>query len=75
MKEGGLFLLQKMWNIGSNLFMPLQGIKSAHAGIIVTNQCIEVKPSRPNPGRREKNKLNFYFHTSLQCLKKFYGGL
>ena len=26
--------------------------------------------SRPNPRRREKNKLNFYFHTSLWCLKR-----
>ena len=32
-------------------------------------------PSRPNPGRREKIKLNFYFHTSLGCLKRFYEGL
>ena len=28
------------------------------------------KSSRPNPGRREKIKLNFYFHTSLWCFKK-----
>ena len=32
-------------------------------------------PSRPNPRRREKVKLNFYFHTSLWCLKRFYEGL
>ena len=32
-------------------------------------------PSRPNTGRREKIKLNFYFHFSLWCLKKFYKGL
>ena len=31
--------------------------------------------SRPNPGRREKIKLNLYFHTSLRCLKRFYEGL
>ena len=36
--------------------------------------CI-LNPSRPNPGRREKIKLNFYFHTSLWCLKRFYEGL
>ena len=30
---------------------------------------------RPNPGRREKIKLNFYFHTSLRCPKRFYEGL
>ena len=32
-------------------------------------------PSRPNPGRREKIKLNFYFHTFLWYLKRFYEGL
>ena len=26
---------------------------------------------RPNSGRREKIKLNFYFHTSLWCLNRF----
>ena len=36
---------------------------------------IGVDPPRPNPGRREKSKLNFYFHTSLWCLKRFYEGL
>ena len=29
----------------------------------------------PNSGRREKIKLNFYFRTSLWCLKRFYEGL
>ena len=32
-------------------------------------------PSRFNPGRREKIKINFYFHTSLWSLKRFYEGL
>ena len=32
-------------------------------------------PSRPDPGRREKINLNFYLHTSLQCLRRFYEGL
>ena len=32
-------------------------------------------PSRPNPGWREKIKSNFYFHTSLRCLKRFYEDL
>ena len=35
----------------------------------------KVNPCRPNPGRREKINLNFYFHTSLWCLKRFYEGL
>ena len=34
-----------------------------------------INPSRPNPGRREKKKLIFYFHTSLWCLKRFSEGL
>ena len=34
-----------------------------------------LNPLRPNPGRREKINLNFYFHTSLWCLKSFYEGL
>ena len=29
----------------------------------------------PDPGRREKINLIFYFHTSLWCLKRFYKGL
>ena len=36
--------------------------------------CV-INPSHPNPGRREKIKLNVYFHTSLLRLKKFYEGL
>ena len=31
-----------------------------------------VKTSLPNPGLREKINLNFYFHTSLWCLKRSY---
>ena len=34
-----------------------------------------LNPSRPDPGRREKVNLNFYFHTSLWWLKRFYEGL
>ena len=32
-------------------------------------------PYHPSPGRREKIKLDFYFHTSLWCLERFYEGL
>ena len=35
---------------------------------------MSINPSRLNPGRREKINLNFYFHTSLWCLKRFYEG-
>ena len=29
----------------------------------------------PISGQREKINLNFYFHTALWCLKRFYDGL
>ena len=34
-----------------------------------------MNPSRLDPWRRKKINLNFYFHTSLRCLKRFYDGL
>ena len=34
-----------------------------------------INPSRSDPGQREKLNLNFYFHTSLWYLKRFYEGL
>ena len=36
---------------------------------------LNINPSRPDLGQREKNNLNFYFHPSLWCLKRFYEGL
>ena len=39
------------------------------------SQNIVVNHFRSNPGRIERNKLNFYFHTSLWWLKKFYEDL
>ena len=29
-----------------------------------------LNPSRHDPGQKEKINLNFYFHTSLWCLKR-----
>ena len=43
-------------------------------GQILTLQ-IPINPSRPNPGRREKINLIFYFYTSLWYLKSFYEGV
>ena len=42
--------------------------------IMLKNNTIKyfVNPSRLNRGRWEKIKLNFYFHISLRCLKRFY---
>ena len=34
-----------------------------------------LSPFYPDPGGREKINLNFYFHFSLQCLKRFYESL
>ena len=36
---------------------------------------VQFNPSCPDPKQREKTNLNFYFHTSLWCLKRFYKGL
>ena len=40
--------------------------------IMVLFKRSENNSSRTDPGRREKYNLNFYFHTSLRCLKRFY---
>ena len=38
-------------------------------------KCLDLfNPSRPNLGGREKIMLNFHFHTSLWCPKRFYEG-
>ena len=37
--------------------------------------CVCINPPSPNHGRREKTNLNFYFHFSFWCLKRFYEGL
>ena len=39
------------------------------------NVVSQINPSRPNLGWTEKNKLNFYFYTSLWCLKRFNEGV
>ena len=38
-------------------------------------KILRINPSRLDAGRREEINLNFYFHTSLSCLKSFYEGL
>ena len=37
--------------------------------------CTIFNAYRTNPEQKEKNNLNFYFHTSLWCFKRFYEGL
>ena len=36
---------------------------------------LSLTPAPPNPGRREKINLNFYFHAYLSCLKRLYEDL
>ena len=57
-----------------NKHVPSIVIKSFHP--ISLNQTLShlamnIIPSRPDPGRREKINLNSYLHTSLWCLKTF----
>ena len=58
---GGLKFSQRLGNKGQSLLKFVS--------------LVQINPSRPKPRRREKNKLNFYFRTSLWCLKRFYQGL
>ena len=55
--------------LGNNDF-----IETLHENKIQDTENIDNKcyPSRPNPGRRKKINLNFYFRTSLCCLKKLF---
>ena len=41
----------------------------------INERNIDINPSHPAPGRGEKINLNFYFHTSLRYLRRFYGSL
>ena len=38
----------------------------------IQNFASNINPSRPNPERREEINLNFYFHPSLWCLRRFH---
>ena len=70
-------LLKKCYKRGSSwlncsLRLGTYWMKNDHKFVF---EKVFLEPSRPNPGRREKIKLNFYFHISLWCLKRFYKGL
>ena len=45
-----------------------------HLSLLFSRKQI-INPSHPNPRRREKINLNFYFHTSLWSLRRFYEGV
>ena len=44
-------------------------------GEFLSRKQNKVNPSRPNPGRREKIKLDFYFNTLLWGFKSFSDGV
>ena len=48
---------------------------AASIKVCVPSLITPFNPSHPDPGQREKINLNFYFHTSLWYLKRFYEGL
>ena len=52
-----------------------RGVKYLLCIIDVFTKYAWFRTSHPNPGRREKTELNFYFHTSLWRLKRFHEGL
>ena len=64
-------------NVFVNVFCSISGKYYVNDMVIfsICSLYLSFNPPRPNPGRREKLKLNFYFHTSLWCLKRFYEGL
>ena len=53
----------------------MHGLIEGYKAGIYSAEDTQFNPSSPNPGRREKVKSNFFFHTSLRCLKRFYEGL
>ena len=60
-------MISREWRGEQKLINSLKFAKAFSVKIINT--------FRPNPGRREKINSNFYFHTSVRCLKRFYEGL
>ena len=43
-------------------------------GNLCSKQVNELNTFLPDPGRRAEINLNFHFHTSLSCFKRFYEG-
>ena len=77
-KKKSLKLLKANWKFYSKFDISKFGSTYFCACVFfcVVKQCVGfVNTSRPIPGRWRKIKLNFYFHTSLWSLKKFYEGL
>ena len=52
----------------------LISLKSAWQPVWTVRVQDHFNPPHPDPGRREKINLNFYFNTSLWCLKGFMKG-
>ena len=76
------FVTRLHWDLRNTFFQILQ--KSVISDLCTTlfyrkffqkSKEESLNPSRLVPGRREKINLNFYFHISLCCFERFYGGL
>ena len=69
--------LQKILTTKILLTYCFKFIVSKKSSVFLWCRCkvIYLNPSHPNSGRREKINLNFYFHISLWCLKRFYEDL
>ena len=50
---------------------PRRNTHKVKKSVIGNRYANSVNPSRPNPGQREKIKLNFHFHPSLRCLNRY----
>ena len=68
----------KLYHIAQNVSYESRGFYALSHTNSKSNQTRPnsiFNPSRRYPGRTEKIILNFYFHTFLWCLKKFYDGV
>ena len=58
----------KFLKLYSMLKVPFKDVKFGVPFIVITGNILRGKPI----SGKEKIKLNFYFHNSLWCLKKFF---
>ena len=61
-------------NFDSDFCLDMLQSSTSELELQITEKEQLLNPSRPNPKRRAKINLN-YFYFSLSCLKRFYEGL
>ena len=77
-KKCQVFLDIYIFSIISPSFTVAYEIRKSRRGVnsnVAYGSQRDINLFRPNPGRKEKIKLSFYFHTILWCLKTIYEGL